>query len=697
MTSLTRILPLAALLLASALSTAFADARQDILLTDGWKFIRDDVGLTAPADSWQPVTIPHTWNTIEADAGNHKGDPHYPTGYYRGACWYDRTIDMPPAWQGKRVFLRFEAASIVARPFINGNQLGEHRGAFTAFCYEITPFLHPGANDLRVQVDNSHQDDIPPLSGDFNMDGGLYRPVHLIVTDQTCISPLNMGSPGVYLTTKSLSDSSATVQVRTLVSNSQPGPRDKNIISNVDVKTAITDPSGNLVTTNTQQLAVAGGEIGEARSTLTIPSPHRWNGRKDPYLYTVTISLVANNKVTDSIQQPLGLRTVAITEDQGFLLNGQPYPIHGVDKHQDWGDQGWAETPANYDEDAKIILDMGVTAIRLAHYPQGDYFHDLADHNGLLLWNEVSLVNGINDTPAFAANAEQQLRELILQRYNHPSVAFWGLFNELDNQKEPAPDALLQHLKSVIQSMDSSRLIVAASDHYRKNYNRIPDFVAFNQYPGWYQKYGTLESGIDQAFKEVGRRIAFSEYGAGANASQHEEGPLVPASHNGQFHPQEWQTRVHETDWAGMKDNPKLWGAFIWVMFDFQSSGRHEGSQPHLNDKGLVTENRQIKKDAYYFYQANWSGAPMVRIASHAMTPRHLPTTDIEVFSNCPRVELFLNGRSLGAVAPDNVQVFRWPSVALQPGLNTVKAIAAAPAGPIADTCQWLLNPSATP
>jgi len=694
---LTRILPLIALILASTAVTGLADTRQDTLLTDGWKFVRDDVGLTAATDSWQSVTIPHTWNTIEADAGDHKGDPHYKSNYYRGACWYDRTIDVPADWKGKRVFIRFEAASIVARTYINGTQLGEHRGAFTAFCYELTPYLHPGANDLRVQVDNSHVDDVPPLSGDFNMDGGLYRPVHLMVTNQVCISPLNMGSPGVYLTRKSLSDASATVEVRTLLSNNNSPVQTRIEQTAFQVKTDITNPDGTVVATVTQPATVELGETGTVTSNVTIPSPHRWNGRKDPYLYTATISLIRDDKVTDSIQQPLGLRTVEITEDQGFLLNGQPYPIHGVDKHQDWGDHGWATTYPEYDEDAQIILDMGITAIRLAHYPQSDYFHNLADHNGLLLWNEVSLVNGINDTPAFAANAEQQLRELILQRYNHPSAVFWGLFNELDNQKEPPPEALLTRLKGVVQELDQSRIIVAASDHYKRAYNQIPDHVCFNQYPGWYQKFGTLESGIQMAFKEAGKRFAFSEYGAGSNASQHMEGPLMQPNHGGQFHPQEWQTHVHEADWAGIKDNPDMWGEFIWVMFDFQSSGRHEGSQLHLNDKGLVTEDRKTMKDSYYFYQANWSDKPMVRIASHGMTPRRLGTTDVEVFSNCPHVELTVNGRSLGSPDPDKVNVFRWSNVALQSGPNDVKAIATSAQGPLTDTCQWVLDPAAAP
>ena len=683
------------LLIAIALLTmasAQAATRQDTLLPDGWKFIQSDAGPTASTDTWQPITVPHTWNTVAADSGDHKGDPNFKYGYFRGACWYARSLDIPADWKGKRVFIRFEAASLVARTYINGQLLGEHRGGFTAFCYELTPFLHfGGANELRVQVDNSHQDDVPPLSGDFNIDGGIYRPVHLIVTDPLCISPLDMASPGVFITTKSLTDSTAKIQVETIVNNGSPSAAD------LQVKADIADPSGKIVASGVQPVTVASGTIGDVFASVDLPSPHLWNARKDPYLYTVTVSLLHGNDTSDSIQQPLGVRTVAITEDKGFLLNGQPYPIYGVNKHQDWGDHGWAETTANYDEDAQLILDMGTTAIRLAHYPQSEYFHDLCDHNGLLLWNEVSLVNEIRDTPAFSANAEQQLRELILQRYNHPSVAFWGLFNELNLVKTAPPDALLAHLKTVVQGIDQTRIIVCAIAKANKSYNTVADHPCFNRYPGWYNPFGQMDSWIRAGVKEVGKRIALSEYGAGSNIAQHEEGPLVQPNPKGPYHPEEWQTHVHEADWTVMKDNPVLWGGFIWVMFDFQVASRNEGSQPHINDKGLVTQDRRTKKDSYYFYQANWSDKPMVYIASKRMTPRRLSTTDVEVFSNCDSVALTVNGKSLGAMQPDKVRVFRWPNVALQSGPNQIEVVASSSSGKFTDSCQWVLDPAAAP
>ena len=685
-------LVLSALLFFSFIASGVAATRQDQILTDGWKFIKDDAGLTAAPDSWQSVTIPHTWNTKSADEGDHKGDPHFKSGYYRGACWYAKSLDIPAGWQGKRVFIRFEAASLVSKTYLNGQLLGEHRGGFTAFCYELTPLLHFGAaNDLRVQVDNSGQKDVPPLSGDFNVDGGIYRPVHLIVTDPVCISPLDLASPGVFFTTKSLTDTAAQIEVTTMVSNGGGSP------VQLQVKTDIADAGGRYVATQTQPAWVGAGSTASVLSTISLASPHRWDGRRDPYLYTATVSLVRGGGVADSVVQPLGLRTVAISEEKGFLLNGRPYPIHGVNRHQDWGDQGWAATPANFDEDAQIMLDMGVTAIRLAHYPQSDYLHNLCDHNGILLWNEIPLVNGVTNSPEFNANAEQQLREMILQRYNHPSVAFWGLCNEMGIKKgTPGPVDLIGHLKSVVQQLDPSRLIVCAVHIDNPIYDLIADHACFNCYPGWYAGINNLQKQLTDGATEIGKRAGISEYGAGSNTAEHQEGALKQQRATA-LHSEEWQTHVHELVWPAIRDNPQLWGSFVWCMFDFPSARRHEGGFVGINDKGLVTEDRKTKKDAYFFYQANWTDRPMVYIASRRMTPRREAVTQIEVFSNCAKVDLTVNGKPLEAVSPDNVHVFRWPQVTLQQGQNEIKATATSSQGEITDSCAWFLNSSAAP
>jgi beta-galactosidase len=669
-------------------STSLFAQRESRDLATGWKFIKQDVGPTAATDGWESVTVPHTWNAQDAQFGK-VGNPTLKDGYYRGACWYALPLEASAEWKNKRVFIRFEAAALVSKVYLNGELLGEHRGGFTAFCYELTPHLRLGAaNDLRVQVDNSHQEDVPPLSGDFNIDGGLYRPVKLIVTDAVCVTPLDFASPGVYLTTKSLDKDEATVEVKSLISNGGDSS------AKTTVQSEIKDADGKSIGTVSTEQSIDGNMTEPVIQNLTFAHPHLWNGRKDPYLYSATVRVMRDGKEVDEVVQPLGLRTFAISQEQGFLLNGQPYPIHGVNRHQDYLDKGWALSPADHEQDAQIMLDMGVTAIRLTHYPQSEYFHSLCDKNGLLLWNEVSLVNAIRDTPEFSANAEQQLRELILQRYNHPSAAFWGTFNELENQKTPPPDVLLQHLKDVIHELDPSRIDVGATDHFPRSYNKIPTAICFNSYPGWYGKEmpDAMAKYIDGHAKEIGKRIGISEYGGGGNPFQHEEGSPQKIDQKGQFHPEEWQTYIHETEWKIMQDNPNLWGTFVWCMFDFASAGRNEGGHPGLNDKGLVTQDRKTKKDAYFFYKANWNPEPMVYIASRRSTPRKLASTEVKVYSNCPEVELIVNGQSLGNAQPDEVRIARWPNVVLRPGPNHIEAVTSGPTGKLSDSCDWVLE-----
>jgi len=665
--------------------------RTCIDLAKDWKFIKQDVDSAAPTGNWDAVTVPHTWNNLDAQMGV-RGNPTVAGGYFRGACWYERSLDVPAAWQGKRVFIRFEAASIVAHVYLNGESVGEHRGAFTAFCFELTSHLKFGqANELRVRVDNSNQPDVPPLSGDFNMDGGIYRPVKIIVTDEVCITPLDFASPGIYETIKSLDDQHASVEIKSLISNGETTGQSPQ------VETIIKDASGTVIAQHTQTQTIAAGQTVPATEVLDISNPHRWNARKDPYLYTVTVRVHRGNDVADEMVQPLGLRTVAITQAQGFLLNGNPYPIHGVSRHQDRRDEGWALSTEDHQQDADLILGMGVTAVRNTHYPQSGTWHDLADRSGLLMWDEVSLVRTINDTPAFTVGSELEAREMILQLYNHPSVAFWGLFNELGNLPTPPPDTMLKNLKSLIKELDPSRVIVAATDHMNKSYNLIPDWPCYNIYPGW---YGPAAPGpddtINQFSKEIGRRTALSEYGAGGNPFQHQEGPIKWVGSrtmaSGPLHPEEYQAAVHEVDYAQIVANPNLWGSFIWTMFDFASTQKNEGGTVGINDKGMVTQDRAVKKDVYFFYQANWSEEPMIYITSRRMTPRKQPTTEIKIYSNLPSVQLKVNGREIPAVQPDKVHVFRWENVTLQPGDNQIEATGTAGGKTVSDHCTWVLQ-----
>lgn len=693
----TSLLPLVLIMLLSMPGLARAD-RLSLPLTDGWRFIRHDVAPDAADASWDQVSVPHTWNALDGQDGK-AAEPDFPDGYYRGPAWYARELDVPAEWRGRRVFIRFEAASLVADVYVNGRHVGEHRGGFAAFCFELTPYLQFGQrNRLRVRVDNSRFADVAPLSGDFTVDGGLYRPVHLLVTDPVCLTPLDYATSGVYLTQQRVDRDQAVVEVETKVSNALA------VAAPADVQVELLDATGRSLQSRSTEITVAAGQTQAALTSLVIDSPHLWNGRADPYLYHVRVNLRRGGQVIDTVTEPLGLRTIRLDPERGLLLNGRPYAVHGVNRHQELAGKGWALSPADHAADFQMILDLGATAVRLAHYQQSSVVHDLCDRNGLLLWQEIPIVERINDSPAFTANARQQLTEMIRQGYNHPSLACWGLYNELRatwiQKPWPAPEPLIRELNVLAHQLDPSRPTVAATwSPDPLPMHPIPDGQCLNTYPGWYWGTATdLTGAIAKLSGSLGgRRIALSEYGAGANVHQHEEGALHQPQPGGPFHPEEWQTAIHESEWAQIRNNPHLWGSFVWVMFDFASDARNEGGTPGINDKGLVTHDRRIKKDAFYFYQANWSDQPMVHIASRRLTPRHEPVTTIAIFSNCSEVTLRVNGKSLAPVQPDDVHVFRWPNVTLQPGVNHIEAAATREGQHVTDACTWELVPAASP
>jgi len=662
--------------------------RQTLPLLQEWKFIRRDVGVTANLDEkWQSVSLPHAWNIQDLPPGA-------PEGKYRGAGWYQRTLVLPPEAKGRRVFARFEAAATVSDVYVGNLHVGQHRGSFGAFCYELTPLLQgPDPQVLRVRVDNSPFQDVAPLEGDFTMHGGLYRPAALIITDPVCISPMDHASSGVYLTVKGLSNAEAIVDVKALVSSALPGAAE------VKVQVEIQDAAGRVVATRESALALAGGETKPLSQELRIAQPHRWQGRKDPYLYTASVHLVREGRRVDTVTQSLGLRTIAIT-DRGVVLNGEPTDVYGVNRHQDLLGKGWALSPADHEADVRTILDMGCTGLRLAHYQQSGQVHDLCDRGGLIVWQEIPLVNRISGLPQFGENAKQQLTEMILQGYNHPSLCFWGLFNELNaswtGPLGPAPDRLIAELRRLAQELDATRPTVAASFMREASpLHEVPQEIAFNIYPGWYwgQPEDFSKTVLDSSGFLGGKRVGISEYGAGASVFQHQEGELAPPKNTtSHFHPEEWQAIVHERIWSQARHNPRLWGTFLWALFDFSSEGRDEGDAPGRNDKGLITMDRKVRKDAFYFYQANWAQAPMVHIAASRMTPRKLASTEVKVYSNCPQVELRLNGKSLGVAKADDVHIFRWSQVQLAPGQNRVEAIGKRDGEALRDECTWVLE-----
>lgn len=648
----------AALLLAAA---PLGAQRRVLPLDDDWHF-----RLSSQVDraSGCRVDLPHTWNAQDALAG----DP----AYHRGVGNYTRTLHVPAEWRGRRLFLRFEGANTVTDLFVNGRHTGTHRGGYGAFLFEITDRVqYGGDNTLLVRVDNALHLDVMPLVGDFNFYGGLYRGVRLLVTGPLCISPLDYASPGVYLVQRAVDRRRAEVTARILLDNG-------GAEAPCEVRLAVRDSSG-VVVAKRRRLAPACG-ASELGIDFRIEHPRLWQGRRDPHLYTVEVSLWREGRQLDVVEQPLGLRSVRVDPGQGFLLNGEHLPLHGVCRHQDRAEIGNALLPEHHAEDLSLIAEMGANAVRLAHYPQATEVYDLCDRYGMVVWAEIPFVGpgGYGDkgyvaSAAFRANGREQLRELIRQHYNHPSICMWGLFNELKEEGDN-PVEYLRELDSLAHAEDASRPTTAASNQSGA-LNFVTDLIAWNRYDGWYG--GTpadLGRWLDRMHAEhPSLCIGISEYGAGASV-RHQQDTLVQPVPTGRWHPENWQTHYHIENWRTFLARPFVWGTFVWNMFDFGAAHRTEGDRTGINDKGLVSFDRRTRKDAFYLYKANWNAEPLVRIAGRHDRVRTRGVQRIVVFSNCAETELLLDGLSQGMRRPDASCVAEWV-VTLAPGVHTLEAV----------------------
>jgi len=621
--------------------------------------------------SWPEVTLPHTWNAIDGQQGGN--------AYYRGVGWYRRHVTVDAAHAGRPIFLELDGANLVTEVFVDGLSVGVHRGGFARFRFDVTAYLEPGDHVLALRVDNSYQADVPPLDADFTFFGGLYREVRLVITAPVHVTLLDYGSPGVYIRTEGVSAESADVQVTTKVRN------DGDAARAVTMTARILDDAGREVQAIRAEQELAAGGDAAFVGTASVAAPRLWDGRRDPYLYTVRVEIRVGDVVTDVVTQPLGFRSFAIDVDDGFSLNGHPLDLHGVNKHQDRLDMGWAIGDVQQQEDFALIHEIGATAVRAAHYEHAQRFYDLADELGIVVWAEVPVINRITDSPTFADNARQQLVELIRQNYNHPSIVFWGISNELTLQPGPAPEALQTMLGDVVGDEDPTRISAVASTGAASDLGHT-QVIGYNKYFGWYQgsydEFAGWADGQHVALPDV--PIGVTEYGAGASIAFHSETP------HAQDHTEEYQALFHEAHWRAMKTRPFLWGKFVWNMFDFAASARNEGDTPGRNDKGLVTYDRVTRKDAFYFYKANWTTEPFVYIASRRFTNRTRANTQIKVYGTVGSVEVKLNGVSLGSRTPTD-GTYLWPSVSLTPGKNLVEAIGDQDGVTVTDSVTWIL------
>lgn len=655
--------------------------REEMAVSGDWKFYKGNTDFTKiKTAEWQPVTIPHTWNVEDGQSG-------VENGYYRGTGIYSSTLNVPESMRNKRIFIRFEAVSSAAEVYLNGKMIGAHQGAFNAFCFELTNLVRIGGNRLVVKVTNEPSPYIAPLAGDFTIFGGIYRPVTLIALNPICITPLDYASSGVYIQQKDIRKNLAKLNISTRIVNGF------STEEKVKVKFSLFDAEGKEVTTSLKEVKLPVAGIAGISQEISVNKPVLWHGTENPYLYRAFVEVIHGEETVDSLSHFVGLRYFSVDPGKGFMLNGKPYQLKGVNRHQDKAGKGWAISEEDQIEDIEIMKEMGVNAVRLAHYPHSDYFYSLCDRNGILAWAEIPLIGHISDQLGFAENTKLQLAELIYQKYNHPSIFCWSLYNELGHPGGTIdPVSLVTELNDLAHAEDPSRFTVAASNIQGRPENSIPDHLAFNAYPGWYGGKPEDMATILKTWNELmgNRGIAVSEYGAGANIAQHEQNMTEAPLHNGKWHPEEWQAIVHEKNYECIRNSKQTWGSFVWNMFDFASSGRNEGNTPGINDKGLVTYDRKVKKDAYYFYKTNWSQEPVVYIAGRRHTERYNEITDIKVYSNCKKLKLSVNGIEQKSVSGKN-GVFVWKDIPLIPGKNTISVSGTSGKTTITDTCEWVL------
>ena len=594
-----------------------------------WAFTKmaETVPEKLPVD-WEQVNLPHTWNAIDGqDGGN---------DYYRGTCYYAKNLSKVDLPEADRYYLEFRGANASADLYVNGKHLAHHDGGYSTWRADITDALEV-ENLIVVTVENGINDRVYPQVADFTFYGGLYRDVNLICVNDSHFDLDYYGGPGIRVTPVMEGDN-ANVEVEVFLTGSKPSQI---------VRYTLLDGEGNVDST---------AETTGTKVSFVIENAHKWNGRKDPYLYTAKAELIEDGKVLDTVSARFGCRSYVIDPERGFLLNGESYPLRGVSRHQDrWG-VGNALLPEHHAEDMDLICEVGATTIRLAHYQHDQYFYDLCDERGMVVWAEIPYISQHMATGR--ENTISQMKELIVQNYNHPSIVVWGLSNEITMKGERDPDLLENHhiLNDMCHEMDKTRpttMAVVSMCDMDAEYVRIPDVVSYNHYFGWYGGETSMNGPWFDKFhsKHPDQPIGISEYGCEAlnwHTSKPTQGDYT----------EEYQAYYHEELIKQIHDRPYLWATHVWNMFDFGADARAEGGENGQNHKGLVTFDRKYKKDSFYAYKAWLNPEPMVHLCGKRYVDRVEDVTKVTVYSNQPAVELLANGVSLGVQQNNGLPFF---------------------------------------
>ena len=595
--------------------------REITKIMKGWEF-------TGPDGTTTTVDLPHTWNARDGqDGGN---------DYWRGTCIY-RTHFAAPQFNtaSHQVWIQFDGVNASAHVVLNGSPVCNHDGGYSTSRANITELLRD-ENELTVEVDNSKNDRVYPQKADFTFYGGIYRDVSLMVVSKNHFTLDYFGGPGIRIT-PTVQGTDASVQVTTWHDGEG------------EVSIELLDAAGNTVATG------KGPDI-----TLTIFNAHLWNGVKDPYLYSCKARLVVNGTVEDETTTRFGVRSFKVDPKKGFFLNGKSYPLHGVSRHQDRKGLGNAITREMHDEDMALIKEIGANTIRLAHYQHDQYFYDLCDEVGMVVWAEIPYIS--EHMPNGRENTISQMKELIIQNYNHPCIVCWGVSNEITISTKDKKDMLDNHrqLNDLCHEMDKTRLTTLACYAMCGPFNRsahITDMVSWNLYLGWYVP-GFILNDLWMGFFHLcfpNRPFGYSEYGAEGMPNLHSTHP-----HRGD-HTEEYQAKYHEYMLRCFKRHPWMWATHVWNMFDFAADARDQGGEPGMNHKGLVTFDRKTKKDSFYLYKAWWSDEAFVHICSKRFVERTGSTATVKVYSNQSTVALYVNGNKVGEQTGEHVFTFKVP------------------------------------
>ena len=624
--------------------------REIVNINRKWAFTKQATSVPSELPmNWDWVNLPHSWNAIDGQDGD--------SDFYRGTCYYVKKLLKTELPETDKYYLEIKGANSSADVYVNGKVLAHHDGGYSTWRVDITNHLQH-ENLIVIAVDNAPNDKVYPQFADFTFYGGLYRDVNIICVNDSHFELMYHGGPGIKITPV-VNGKNADVEIETWLANAMSGQQIKYIIK---------DAEGNTVCEKV---------TADTKVNFTIENVHLWHGRKDPYLYTAELQLVDGDKVLDNISSRFGCRSYVIDPENGFILNGEEYALRGVSRHQDrWG-FGNALLPEHHEEDIELIMEVGATTIRLAHYQHDQYFYDLCDEKGLVIWAEIPYIS--KHMPTGRENTISQMKELVIQNYNHPSIVVWGLSNEITMQGDKDPDLLENHkiLNDLVHELDKTRKTVIAAVSMcdiDSPYIQIPDCVSYNHYFGWYggdtSMNGPWFDNFHAKFPQI--PIGCSEYGCEAlnwHTSNPQQGDYT----------EEYQAYYHEELIKQLFSRKYMWATHVWNMFDFGADSRNEGGENGQNHKGLVTFDRKYKKDSFYAYKAWLSDEKFVHICGKRYVDRVEDVTKVTVYSNLPEVELFANGKSLGKKsASDHFFYFDVPNV----GETELKAVA----GELTDT-----------